>query len=486
MLGMKLRQILFLLLVMSMSVLSACGGGGSDSSSSDSGEVVVSFTDAEGDFVNYTVDVLSVKLTRADGTQVETLPLNTRINFVDYTNLTEFLSAATVPAGLYVKGSILLDYSNADIWVEDASGAAKQVSQVLDVNGDPVTTLEVNVALEGGTALPIAPGIPKNLMLDFDLQQSHTVDVNDPATITVDPLFIASVDPVTTRSHRLRGPLRDVDVANNAFSLYLRPFYHRLGIGQRIFGNLRVLTDEKTMYEIDGVSYEGTAGLSVLDTLADFTAVIAVGDIKFEPLRFVAREVYAGSSVPGGNLDAVRGTVTSRSVDNRITIQGATLFRTDGTILFNDKVTVQLDPSTSVTKQLSVGSYTMDDISVGQRILVFGTVTDDSLSNLQLSAVNGFARMSLSAIAGNVTALPAAGGDLQLNLFSINGRNPAIYDFTGTGSPGNDADPANYAVNTSSLSLSSVAVSDDVFVRGFPTPFGSAPSDYTATSVIKP
>ena len=51
------------------------------------GSVIVSFTDADGDFLNYTVDVLSLTLETANGRTVETLPRATRINFTDYVDL---------------------------------------------------------------------------------------------------------------------------------------------------------------------------------------------------------------------------------------------------------------------------------------------------------------------------------------------------------------------------------------------------------------
>ncbi|MGD8785477.1 MAG: DUF4382 domain-containing protein [Thioalkalispiraceae bacterium] len=484
MLGMKLKQLI-LLLFLSVSLLSACGGGGSESSQQDEGQVLISLTDAEGNFVTYTVDVLSIRLTRQDGTEVETLPLNTRVDFAQYTEMTEFLTAASVPRGIYVKGSVILDYTNADIQVEDAMGASTPVAQILDASGNPVTTLEVNINLAGRSELPIAPGIPKNLMLDFDLEQSHVVSLAEPVTITVDPLFIAEVDPQAPRIHRTRGPLRQVDVANSSFEIYIRPFYHRIRTGQRLFGSLQVLTNEETIFEIDGISYQGNDGLMVLDNKVQFTAVIARGDLKFNPLRFEANEVYAGSSVPGGDLDVVRGTVTSRTVDDKIIVQGATLFRTDGTIVFNDYVTIQLDASTTVAKQLEVGNFTIDDISVGQRISVFGMITNDQLSDLQMSAVNGFARMRISSVNGEVISLPDELNYLSLNLNSINGRNISIYDFTGTGiDAGNDADPAQYEVDTGSLSLANITVDDPVIVRGFPTAFATAPADFTARTVM--
>lgn len=461
--------------------LTACGGG---SSSEGNGQVIVSLTDAQGDFATYTVDVLSVKLTHADGRVVETLPLSTRVDFAQYTELTEFLTAATVPNGRYVKGSLVLDYSNADIQVEDASGNAKPVTNIVDTNGSPVTTLEVNVTLDGVSALPVAPGIPKNLMLDFDLKQSNTVEfAGEDITLTVEPKLIAEVDPQLPKPHRVRGPLKSVDSANNAFEIYIRPFFHHMANGQRMFGSLKVTTSDETFYEIDGTGYQGVDGLTVLDGVAQYTGIIVKGDLKFAPFRFEAREVYAGSSVPGGNMDLVRGSVTSRS-GNQIVVRGATVFRSNGVVVFNDQVTVTLDDSTTVVKQLSLGTFSIQDISVGQRIAVFGIITNDQVSDLQMSAANGFARMRVSTLHAEVTSMPDGEAYLTLNLTGINERNISIYDFSGTGTAGNDADATAYEIDSGTLSLDSIGVNDAVGVGGFPTTFGTAPPDFTAITIV--
>jgi len=466
--------------------LTGCGGGGTDGRS-DSGDVVISLTDAEGDFATYTVDVLSLTLTRADGTVVETLPLTTRVDFARYTDVSEFLTAATVPNGRYVKGTMVLDYSNADIQVEDAGGDAVPATALVDSHGNPVSLLEVNVTLEGRSALPVAPGIPKNLLLDFDLEQSNSVAfAGNDVTVSVAPVLIADVDPQAPKVHRLRGPLQSVDAADNRFRLYIRPFFHPVRTGARRFGSLNIHTGDSTFYEIDGISYQGTPGLQVLDTLPALSAVTARGDLRFNPLRFEATEVYAGSSVPGGDLDVVRGSVVERTPDDRIIVRGATLIRRGGAVAFNDRVTVQLDPSTTVTRQLATGSFDIDAISVGQRIVVFGTVTNDSAGDLQLSAANGYARMRLSALRGTVKGLPDATAWFALDLSAINNRSIDLYHFAGTGvDTASDADAVFYEIDTGALPLDGIGMEDAVAVAGFPTAFGSAPADFTAQTVAK-
>jgi hypothetical protein len=60
----------------------ACGGAGC-------GTLLVGVTDADGDFVSYSVDVLSVTLERRNGASVEVLPGTTRIDFAQLTELSD-------------------------------------------------------------------------------------------------------------------------------------------------------------------------------------------------------------------------------------------------------------------------------------------------------------------------------------------------------------------------------------------------------------
>jgi len=78
-----------------------CGGGGSVEPSTSTGDVSISLTDSPGDFAAYTVDVSSLQLVKQNGTQVSALPTTTRVDFTQYTDLSEFLTVASVPSGTY-------------------------------------------------------------------------------------------------------------------------------------------------------------------------------------------------------------------------------------------------------------------------------------------------------------------------------------------------------------------------------------------------
>src|SRR5579862_1755913 len=104
-----------------------CGGGGSMSNGTppppaSSGTAMVTLTDMPGDFLSYMVNVVSLKLTRADGTTVETVPATTTVDFAQLVNLSEVISAQQVPAGDYTGVALTLDYSGATIVIDNGAG----------------------------------------------------------------------------------------------------------------------------------------------------------------------------------------------------------------------------------------------------------------------------------------------------------------------------------------------------------------------------
>ena len=491
---MNRRMMLNIFMAISASVvlmIAGCGGSGSSADSGggdETGDLVISLTDAPGDFADYTVDVLSLNLIRADGTKVSALPLETRIDFSQYTEMTEFLTAATIPGGTYVEATLTLDYSNADIRVEDESGNAVRVETILDEQGNPVTTVAMTVRLEGRNALTIAAGGPAHLLLDFNLEASNQVTFNGAGvpTVAVEPFLAADVNRTDNKLHRLRGLLDSVSVDEGSFSVYLRPFCSALTGDHDNYGIHTVMTSDTTAFNIDGTSYIGQAGLSALADLPAFSAVVVVGDLAFDPLRFEAQEVYAGTSVPGGSLDAVQGSVLSRTGDT-LTIKGATLIRRDGTVTFNDRVTVEIGADTAVSRQFSIDTFGKDDISVGQRVIIGGIVTDTDPLSLTMDATGGYARLLLTTVRGTVNGIDEenATAQLALSLQCINHHRADIFDFSGTGIDAeNDADPDNYEINTGALTLPPMDLDAPVKVRGFVQAFGQAPADFNAQTII--
>jgi len=252
----------------------------------------------------------------------------------------------------------------------------------------------------------------------------------------------------------------------------LRPFRIR----HHDFGKITAHTNDETVFEIDGVAYRQLEGLEVLAQQAGITPLVALGTVNYGDRRFLAHQVYAGSSVPWGEKDALKGSVIARSGDT-LTVIGATIEFDDGHYSFNDEIEVMLDDSTRVTRQGDPGNqHRIDEISVGQKITALGHITDDG-KTLKADLV----RMRYSHVSGLVASVSPLAVDLQ----HVNRRMVERYDFSGTGiTPDNDADPDFYEVDNGLLSLDSLGLAEPVRVLGFPTPFGAAPPDFTAKTII--
>lgn len=455
------------------------GGSGSDAATATTGQALVSLTDAAGDFLSYTVDVQSLTLTKQNGSVVETLPLTTRVNFADYVEMTEFFTAATIPSGTYTSARMRLDFTGADLQVEDASGNAVSipVGNIRDGHGNPISTLDVEVKFDDRRALFIAPGIPAHLTLDFNLQASNTADLTvSPPVVTVKPFLVADVDPLNSKTMRLHGPLKSVNQQNQSYEVFLRPFYRHAGD----FGSLTVHIDANTVFEIDEVNYQGNGGLAALSGKPIGTATVAIGQWKVGTRQFKAEEVLAGSSVPGGTRDVVVGDVIARTGD-QLTVRGASLLRSDGTFTFRDTLTVNVGAATKVRQQtLITTGLTKDDISVGQRVAAFGAL-DGSTSTLD--ATGGLVRLLVTSVAGAVNQ--TAAGSLEMTVQRIDGRRIALFNFAGTGaSSATDADPMHYQVSTGLLDLTGLTTGTPVRILGFVTRFKTAPPDFTAQTVV--
>lgn len=481
--------------------LGACGsGGGSGTSGPDPvascdpadagsiaecGSVIVSFTDADGDFLNYTVDVLSLTLETANGRVVETLPRETRINFTDYVDLTELVTVATVPPATYVAGTIRLDYTDAEVFVE-AGGGSKE-ALVTDQDGTPLAQAELRIRLSERDRLTVRRGLTSLLQLDFDLAASHVVDiVPTPAIAAAEPFIVAEVTPVDEKTTRVRGPLVEVDEAAGEYTVALRPFHHRHGD----FGRVAVQTTDDTEFEVNGESFFGAAGLQALAAAGRGTPTVAGGLLSVAEREFTAAFVLAGSSVPGAGRDAVVGNVIARDGDV-LTVRGATIIPHDRRAHFHDDVLVQIGPDTKVfrdgDRQTGLG---IDAVSIGQRVTIRGsgpdvmrTASDADSPQILFDATAGAVRMHVTHLSGIVNAvLP---GQVDIALQAIDRRRADVFDFSGTGaSPDLDADPGNYEIATGSLTLADFAAGKPVAVRGFPEAFGAAPPDFNGRTVI--
>ncbi len=459
--------------------LCACGGGGSSEPTSDvptlpeseaQSKLLVSLTDAEGDFLTYQVDVTNITMTRANGAVVNVLPQTTTVDFAQYVEVTELLTIMDAPAGRYDGASMTLDFSSAQITVQDESGNPI-LAEAVGTDGQPLASTTVDLTFNDNEGFVLAPGIPAQVTLDFDLDASNTIVVEgESATVTVNPILVADTLLEEPKTFRLRGLLEEVDAAEQTFDLALRPFRVRNGI----FGTSTVTTSEETSFEIDGVMYDRDEGINVLASMEVGTPTVTEGMWDRDAREYVAGTIYAGASVPWNEADILRGTVVAREGET-LTVRGAIIELADGQFTFNDKITVQLSENTIVNRRGDEAT-SIAQISVGSALYATGDFSEDVLD-----ASEGIVRLLPSSVAGTVVSVSPLVMDLNL----VNGRRAGIYDFSGTGvSPESDALADHYEVFTDTIDLSGLSIGEPVRARGYVTDLGFAPEDFNASTVI--
>ena len=503
------KRLLSGLALAAVLALAGCGGPGSSPSSSlgpststkqstctGCGTAVVSLTDAPGDFVSYIVKVDSLSLTRSDGTVVQTVPTASQVDFTQLVNLSEILTSHELPPGNYTSAKLTLDYSNADIVVSTASGNVTVPAADL-INGSTNSPISgpITVTLSfAKNPLVITDGTVSNLAIDFNLAASNSVDLTaNPITVTVNPVLSASLAPATSKQIHVRGPLVSVSTSSSDYVVNVRPFDDDTDN----FGQFTVDTTATTTFLINGTSYTGSAGLAQLATLSAGTLTTAYGTWDKTSKTFTASVVHAGSSVAGVSGDAVVGTVAARSADT-LTIDNALVFKapasgsnagqSDDNMNFSHQVTVTVGSGTAVTAQGESGTFSIADLSVGQRVRFTGTLGASSsgttLKGTTLDATSGTALLKPTRGTGLYTS--ASSGALTVNLQALGGVPAGTLDFTGTGSSAtSDASASAYLVGIpSSFSTSALSAGLPIQFTGFVAPFGSAPPDFMASTVV--
>lgn len=465
--------------------LAGCGGSSSAPASNsappaDTGTLLVSITDADGDFVGYTVDVLSITLERRGGGSVEVLPAATRIDFAQLTELSDLLAVATLAPGDFVGGTIRLDYGNAEVFVESAGNVVR--ANVVGTDGTPLAVAELDIELAARDHLVITRGRAALLALDFDLKASHDVDLaQSPPVVTARPYVVAEIEPVAEKELRLRGALVSTDVGGSSYTVDVRPWFRPSGA----HGRVTVHTTPTTSFEIDGVPATGAAGLALLAAKPAGAVAVAFGTLSRQDRRFTAEIVHAGDSVSGERLDAVHGNIVARR-GNELTVKGAFAVRRDHVARVHRTAVVTVGANTAVLKTGFPGT-TLDAsaLSVGQHIVAFGTLTEPATETTPATfdATSGRIRMLPTHLHGTVESLLP--GQLELRLRGIDRLGVDAFDFAGTGiTAAQDADPAAYEVATGTLGLANVAAGEAVRVVGFVRPFGGAPTDFEGRTVV--
>jgi hypothetical protein len=450
------------------------------------GSMVMTVTDAAGDFLSYQVNLVSLQLQKADGSTVETLPATTAVDFVQLINLSEILSVRQIPPGDYVAAQVTVDFTNASIMVDDGTGTGVAVKPV-DSTGAALGQLQLMVQLDAKNHLQISAAKTSRIAFDFNLLASNMVDLTA-KTVTVSPALVAGVVPVDNKQVRVRGEIASVDTANNAYTVQVDPFHDHNDDKQSAFV---VHTTATTTFEINGTPFVGAAGLAQLATLASDTLSVAFGSVDLANQAFTATDVLAGTSVEGGGFDHILGTVIART-GNTLTVRAAHMQdhdngdNHDGADNFMaGNSTVTIAAATAVTAQgqtSATPAHTIAEISVGSLIDAFGTASKDGSGKVTFDASAGRVRLDLTQVQGVLNAV--GGNQITIKLNSIGRLPSSLFNFSGTAAAGGAlSDPTQYVLGTGKLALSPFTVGGSLLGIGFVAPFGGAPPDFIAITL---
>jgi hypothetical protein len=454
----------------------------------------VTLSDTPGDFSSYTVNVDSVTLTgKANGVITAVATVET-VDFTKLKNISELWSSASIPNDTYTAATIVLDYTSANIAVMVNGVPVK--ATVMDTTGAPVTTQTINVTLDPANPLIITPTYAstsaQRVAIDLNLAASNVVNTGvSPPTVTVKPFMTVATSAPDTKPVRVRGPLINSSANVGTYTVYVRPFFDEVNS----LGSLSLFNTANTVYQINGTTYVGAPGLTVLSQLSAGTTMTAAYT-TYKPTAtpsttagiFTPTYVVAGSTLEDFYTQGLEGDVIARS-GNTLTLQGSTLQLNDGTSSYNEaNAVVLLGPSTIVTAEDNTTLTGLDynSVSVGQHIIARGIYSLPASLVVTLDATGasstntGSVRIQSTELWGSLVS--SAAGSLVLNLQTIENWPVSSYDFTGNGA--NAVVPASYAVNTGSLAVPTGTVAPaPLWIDGFSAPFGSAPPDFDAFAI---
>jgi hypothetical protein len=461
-------------------LLGSCGGG----SSFAPGTPVITLSDTSGDFAAYRVAIDSITLTNSNGAVATPLLTPESVDLAALTDLAELLEVPAAPSGTYTSAALTLDYTTASIWVNVNGQAVSAIA--VDSAGKALSTITITITFDPNHPLVITQGQSTRLAIDIDLAASNSINTSTtPATVTVRPFPVMTPAPADATLMRVRGRLVTVESGSSDYVMNVRPLTDL----SSALGAVTVSTNAQTYFNINGVAYTGAAGLTALASLPENSSSAAygtLGDLSGITPGFHATAVYAGTSLESPVAQHIGGVVSARNGDT-LTVHGATFLifipgNVGYTATYANNATVTIGNATVVSEDgVAASGLTPAAISVGQQVDVSGLGSVDTAGNITLDATAGQVRLAATRIWGMLNS--ATPGSASLDVLSLGNFAPAGFNFAGTGSGGQSANPSAYLVNTGSLDESATAAGTLLQVDGIVNAFGSAPPDFTATAI---
>lgn len=456
----------------SVSVASCSNAGDGTGSTTSTGPVTVAITDGASDAIEtFLVDVTAIQLHKASGADVSVLSAPVRVDLASLTATSQLLTSMNVPSGLYTRATLTLDLTNAScVLTGKATGA-----QILDSTGSAVTgTLAVPLQL--GTPFQVAFTAHRLLELDFDLDQSFTVD-SVGNTVSFEPAFVLRVDPSTPKAIASIGTLTSVTTQTSSFVAAVR------ATGGGVVSSVTFQANGATVFQVDGVPALGATGLTALAALPADTSIQCLGTLAASSGKVNVTYVEAGKGTYNGGSDIVEGHVVARAggIGSDAVLQVLGYSNNAAHTSFLYATTFLVNTSFSNTKVVRRGSSTafdVDDLNVGQRVRVFGTLSGTTMS---ASSATSVIRMQPTRVFGAAAGAPV-GTTLTLDVSRIGSLPDNAFAWNDGGAT--PVDPNAFEADIGALGvglgISSVSL---VSTEGYFTGIGAAGVDFTADSV---
>jgi hypothetical protein len=470
------------------------------------GTPIITFSVTPGPFTSYLVEIDQIMLTRSDNTPVYPLLQPQLVDFTKLADMPEVFGTPAILEGTYTSAAITVNYgaslyqTAAQIFINQ-NGVSVPIPAVDSTGtGTAAGSVTYTVKFDPAHPLVIKRGVSTPLDFNFDLSASTIFNVSATSdNVVVRPFISASTLPQYKKPLRARGVYVTTDTTNNNnFTMNARSFFDVQGSP---VGAIEVQTNDNTTYNINGVAYKGAAGLAAVNALQINTIIEAYGtygDLNNIKPNLVATEVYAGVAVENPLTDRITGTIASRS-GNTLHIRGAEVEARNFNIPIGVAVSFQNDLTLTIgdTTLITVDGHPelqavpLQYLSIGQQVDIEAVLTVDASSNpildangnLQWNATSGLIRL-VPTTGWGVPAAATAAGSIGANLLTLGGFQPAALTFTGTGSAtGEDSNPAQYQIATPGVDTSAIATAPLFRFDGVVNQFGTAPPDFTASSV---
>lgn len=453
-----------------LTLLPACGAGGGGGGGADP-TVTFAITDSASQTIeSFTVDVTDIQLTKLGGQVVSILANRATVDLASLTDVSQLLSRGTVPAGTYLDASITLDFTNAQCMLVGQSTAAT----INDAAGNPLTGL-VTLPIHFGTNRLICPfNRHKLLEFDFDLNQSVISDTVG-NSVSVEPAFEMHVDPTAPKTLIAFGTLTSVDTAAGTFVGQLET------LGGTPIATATFHPDANTIYQIDGVPSQGSAGLTALAGVAAGTWIQCYGSIDPLHPELDVTFVESGIGTYNGGTDIVEGLITDRTggvgTDPQLTVLGHSNDSTHTVFQFNTSFLVSASFANTKVVRFGVNqAFDCDDLNVGQRVRVFGTLAG---TNMDATGARNVIRMQPTWVLGLANRAPVP-PDLEIDLSRVDQRDQSVFNWSASGST--PPDPAHFNLLVDSLGTGlNITNTTPVAARGFFPAIDDSAEDFQAT-----